>query len=261
MPNIYLRLPSYVCALYRNRDIDHPLKNDEPVKFCEYSHEYVILSSCVRIVSSKLQAARHCYSQNSWNTMLRGKELQTGAKVIIRNPHEWLTSAEIKALAGEAHGNREEVYDYLCIGLPKEAFFDGRVHRTNGSFSLDGGGVNQLERLMRNNFVHLLLDWLIQSRRWCNQMGVERSRLETLERFLMVYGIPVSVDNHERESLRRMMNRWMDKAGALLNDRVKFRDPYFAYLTSDEVKRLQEVHPEKYAEYVRLQNKTDKRNK
>ena len=39
MPNIYLRVPVYVAAFYRNRDEDHPLDVWSPIIFEDYTFE------------------------------------------------------------------------------------------------------------------------------------------------------------------------------------------------------------------------------
>lgn len=238
MPNIYLRLPSYVSAFYRNRDINNPLPYDKPVTFVEYSQEYVIMSIGLRILNDKAMARSHCYSQFAWKNMLQGRAPGGGLKIIRRDKTEWLSPTEVRTLADEKVPSVDENFDYLCIGTPREICVGGELHRITGSYSLDGRSAQALEALMRHEFQFCLLDWLQQDRKFCVNKGIERTRIESLERFLMVYDIPVSTDNKERESLRRMVNRWLNNAKALLIDRQRFDDTFFEHLTDDEVNQI-----------------------
>lgn len=241
MPNIYLRLPTYVCAFYRNRDINHPLPMDKPVVFVEFSQEYVVLSTGLRILSDDAMTRAHCWSQVAWRNMMHGRNPGGDTRIIRRTPDEWLTYAEVRTLSGEKTGGYvSESYDYLCIGIPKEVVSGGRIHRTNASYSLAPRNAQQLEGMMRHEFQLTFLDWLVQDRRFCNQKGIARSRVESIERFLMTYDIPVSTDNRERESLRRMTNRWLNKSKHLLNDRLHFEDGFFRHLTDNELMQIGE---------------------
>lgn len=238
MANIYLRLPQYICAFYRNRDTDHPLSPEQPLQFCAFSQEYVVLSMGLRVMSESDMARNHCYSQMAWKNMLRGRTPDGKDKIIKRDAKEWPSAQEISTMAKESDNFLNECYDYLCIATPKEICDGGRFIRVNNSYSLDRSSVTRLEGMLRHEFVLCLLDWMIQDRRFCNQRGIDRPRLETLERFFMVYGIPVSADKKERESLRRMTNRWLDRANTLPNDRIDFSDRFFEHITAKEAEQI-----------------------
>lgn len=244
MSNIYLRLPTYVCAFYRNRDLQHPLPLSKPVVFCDFSQEYVLLTLGARIMPDAAMARSHCYSQFAWRNMMKGRPPGGGLRIVRRDDDEWLTVQEVRTLAHEEMTAVKETCDYLCIQMPREIMAGGVIRRVTSSYSLDGKSAKLLGNMLRHEFKHNFLDWLIQDRRFCNQKGIERSRVESIERFLMTYDIPVSVDNKERESIRRMTNRWLNNAKQLLNDRIDFEDDYFKHLTDDESAQLSQFAEE-----------------
>ena len=218
MSNIYLRVPQYVAAFYRGRDYMHPLRFDEPLKFCDFSREMVVLMNGAHMVSQLVQTQSRCYSQRSWQNMMRGKEPGGGKTMILRDQTQWLSPKEVCQLDGNRKTDYQEACDYICIALPSEIMNGGRVVRSNMGFALDGKAAGQLRTMMRNEFKASLLDYFIQDRRYCNQIGINRTQVETLERFLARYDIPVSVTNKERDSMRRMANRWLREAYQAFDD-------------------------------------------
>lgn len=240
MNTIYLRLPQYVAAFYRGRDEDHPLQERDPVVFCEFSREHTVLASGLRIMPVDAQVRAHCYAQHAWNNMMRGRSPAGGMRIFNRDAAVWLDASEICTLEGGVRKDWQETFDYLCIGIPREVCIGNTVHRTNASYSLSLHDASALAYLLCNEFYMAVLDWLIQDRRFCNQKGIQRSRIESIERFLMRYNIPVSQNNKERETLRRQINRWLRKAYALQNDRMKFSDEFFRHVSKDEMATMED---------------------
>ena len=60
---------------------------------------------------------------------------------------------------------------------------------------------------------------------------------EMLERFLTQYDIPVSADEREKDSLRRMANRWFEKAMILPNDRLNFNSEFLHHVSEEEIEK------------------------
>lgn len=240
MNTIYLRLPQYVAAFYRGRDEEHPLREQDAVVFCEFSHEHAVLRGGLRLLPVEMQIKAHCYSQRAWHNICNGRRPEGGSRIFVRDAKVWPTSDEVFSLEPTRAVRSNEVRawkeytDYLCIGIPTEIVVGGRVRRTNASYSLGAQDAHTLARMLCNEFYSSVLDWLIQDRRFCNQNGVRRSRVESIERFLMCYNIPVSQSNRERETLRRQINRWLRKAYQLQNDRREFSDAYFKHITDEE---------------------------
>ena len=235
MANIYLRLPTYVVAFYRNRDDMNPLKPYQPVSFPAFTHEAAVIASSLMLIDNFSEQSSLCYSQRAWNKILQGKSPATGKKILQRDSKEWPTVNELCALHGRSFSDHETMFDYLCIEIPREIAVNGKIHRTNASYTLCFSSARKLASLLRNEFYHVFADWCIQDRRHCNMVGVKREKGEMLERFLAQYDIPVSVDEHEKDSLRRMANRWFDRAFILPNDRLNFNSDFLTHISDAEI--------------------------
>lgn len=234
MSNIYLRVPQYVAAFYRNRDDAHQLSPFEAVEFAPFTHEAAVMAASLMLIDNYSEQSSLCYSQRAWNKILQGKSPVTGKKILKREADDWPTINELCALHGRPLNDRESVFDYLCIAIPREIAINGRIHRTNASYTLTFSSARKLASLLRNEFYHVFADWCIQDRRHCNMIGIKRERGEMLERFLAQYDIPVSVDEHEKDSLRRMANRWFERAFVLPNDRLDFNSDFLTHVSDDE---------------------------
>ena len=235
MPNIYLRVPLYVAAFYRHRDDDHPLGEFDPVEFAAFTHEAIVIASSLMLVANPSEQSSLCYSQRVWQNILNGKPPTGGKRLLQRDPKEWPSLQELCTLHGRAFNDREPAFDYLCIRIPREIPFNGEIRKTNASYTLHFESARKLASLLRNEFYHTFADWCIQDRRSSNMAGIKRDRGEMLERFLTQYDIPVSADGREKDSLRRMANRWFEKAMILPNDRLNFNSDYLTHVTEEEI--------------------------
>ena len=222
MPNIYLRVPSYVAQFYRAIDPNRRLSEQDAYQFCPFQHEYILMRNTLTLIPETEQNCTWCYSQRAFNNILRGIP-PTGGKVVIqRDNKEWITTKELCAIIGEKSVAKMEAYDYLCIEAPQDVMLGDEVRRTNGSYSLHQREAIQLQQLLRDEFVHTFLDWVIQDRRYCNRMGLRREIGTTIERFFERYYIFIGSNKRERESMYRMSLRWIYQARQLPNDRIDF---------------------------------------
>lgn len=139
-----------------------------------------------------------------------------------RDPQTWPDTKDLCAIIGEKSVKKMEAYDYLCIEMPNDVMMGDQLRHTNGSYSLRQHDAIELQCLLRDEYVHTFLDWLIQDRRYCNQMGIRRQIATTIERFFERYYIFVGTNKTERESMYRMGRRWIEKAYACPNDRIDF---------------------------------------
>lgn len=234
MANIYLRVPSYVAQFYRALDPEKVLAEAEPYKFCRFQHEYMLMQNCLILINENEQTCTWCYSQRAWRNILQGKP-PTGGKVVIQRDKDcWPCTKELCAIIGEKSVAKMEAYDYLAIEIPDEIIVGDQVRLTNASYSLHQREAIQLQQLLRDEFVHTFLDWVIQDRRYCNKMGVMREIGTTIERFFERYHIFIGGNKKERESMYRMSLRWIYQAHLLPNDRVDFSDSDIHYVSDKE---------------------------
>lgn len=222
MPNIYLRVPSYVAQFYRAIDPNRRLSENEPYQFCQFQHEYILMQNTLTLIPETEQTCTWCYSQRAWRNIMQGKPPTGGRAVVQRDPAQWVDTKDLCAIIGEKSVSKMEAYDYLCIEIPTDIALGDQMRKTNGSYSLKQRDAIQLQELLRDEFVHTFLDWLIQDRRYCNRMGLRREIGTTIERFFERYYIFIGTNKRERESMYRMGRRWIEKARILPNDRIDF---------------------------------------
>lgn len=237
MPNIYLRIPTYVAQFYRGLDSKHLLAENEPYEFCMFQHEYIYLKNQLLLIPEDQQTCSWCYSQRAWNNIMAGRPPMGGSTIIRRDRTQWPTNNEICALIGIKSVKKMEAYEYLCVKIPDEAMFGDEVRRTNGSYSLRQNEAMKFQRMLRDEFKHTILDWIIQERRYCNQVGIHREIGQTIERFFERYYISIGSGKRERESMYKMVRRWLDEAHLLPNDRVDFSATDIHYVTDKERER------------------------
>ena len=147
MANIYLRTSKYVAAFMRAIGDGQSLPMTTPIEFSQYTEEYVVLTNGLRIIPEAQQHRASCYSQSSWQNMLRGRLPNGGKPIINRNPDDYLTYAEICTLERLPNKTKTEAYEFLCIAVPREVFIDGRVQRISKSYTLDTRAANQLRQI------------------------------------------------------------------------------------------------------------------
>jgi hypothetical protein len=180
------------------------------------------MRNTLTLIPETEQNCTWCYSQRAFNNILRGIPPTGGKAVIQRDQQEWITTKELCAIIGEKSVAKMEAYDYLALEMPPDVMLGDEVRKTNGSYSLKQRDAIHLQELLRDEFVHTFLDWLIQDRRYCNRLGLRREIGTTIERFFERYYIFIGTNKRERESMYRMGRRWIEKARILPNDRIDF---------------------------------------
>lgn len=226
MGKIYLRLPGLVAAFHRGLDRDEPLAFDTPLSFLIGSEKESALRMGLHYMGAYEQKKHGCWSQNSWSMMRRGCSPYSGERILVRDASTPLTMAEICMLSDVKHSERMESYDYLCVEVPKELYVTGHIVRVNGNFSLDRSAVSLVRSLLQADFYHALSDWLEENERVCEELGVQRTQVDQLESFLVNYHIPTSLDNHERDYIRKIISRGLGgfahRVGGMRRKRLDF---------------------------------------
>lgn len=255
MANIYLRVPSYVAQFYRALDPNKVLAENEPYSFCPFQHEFILMRNALTLIPENEQTCTWCYSQRAWHNITRGIPPTGGKAVIQRDPQQWVDTKDLCAIIGEKSVSKMEAYDYLCLEMPQDIVLGDEVRKTNGSYSLKQRDAILLQELLRNEFVHTFLDWVIQDRRCCNRLGIRREIGTTIERFFERYYIFVGTNKRERESMYRMGRRWIEKARVTPNDRIDFGED----MTFNTDRELQEA--DKFDFVAEIDNELKKANK
>lgn len=213
MANIYLRLPTPVAYFQRNR-WDVPLHPDEPLRFCDFDEKMRILRmGLVRFDERQLHI--ESFSQQEWRNMQNGRR-PNGEKVDTKRDNTIpLSYNEVVHLSNFPLRKTPESYDYICIQMPREVQIGRRVYATNPSFSLDGHHTHLLQKALCADYKRAIVAWVLHTRNYqvAPDAILDRRNIDTLERFLMHYGIPTSSDNIERDSLRRQLKRWLIEVG------------------------------------------------
>lgn len=224
MANIYLRTSRYVAAFMRALGDGMSMPDNQPVVFSPYTQEHVVLTGGLRIVPEAQQRRASCYSQSAWQNMLRGRLPQGGKTILVRNPEDYLSYAEICTLEQLTNRTKTDAYEFVCIQIPREIYTNGHVERTTKSYTLDSSAANALRKLLRESFIRTFLDFEKRNQIFAQTNNIHRSDVEIMERFFMEYDVPVSHNLNERETLRRLKQRWhkeatyLAKAPAIIKD-------------------------------------------
>lgn len=219
MSNIYLRLPRYTTAFYRNRDEDNVLTEFMPMEFCKHTPEYTLILNNL-LPSEGIEGKEiRCYSQRSWNNMLHGKNASGSKQIINRDANKWLTIHEISLLENRSLNARLETYDYICIKTPPEVCYNNKFCCIDHTFTLSYSFAYNLADLMQLEFYRSMIDWIKKDKDYCEVNELQFLKMSSIEGFLASFNIPISKDNHERESLRRNVNRFIQASQGFRNDK------------------------------------------
>lgn len=217
MANIYLRISKYIAAFLRGDGQGNSILRSQPIEFSQYTQEFAILANSLRIIPAEQQHRASCYSQAAWNNMLRGRRPSGGQPLLIRKQSDPLSYAELCVLEGIKNKQKTDDSDFICIAMPRETYGVNRVIRTNATMTLDADSARDLRRLLRRTFTRTFLEFKQRNHAFAQEKKISRSNIEIIERFLMMYDIPVSHDLKERESLRRLLIRWEKEAAYYAN--------------------------------------------
>lgn len=207
-----------------------------PIEFSPYTDEYVVLTHGLRIIPEQQQHRASCYSQSAWQNMLRGRMPQGGKPIISRDPQDYLTYAEVCTLEALTNKTKTDAYEFLCIAIPREVCIDGRVQRVYKSHTLDTRAAQQLRLLLRNAFIRTFLNFSTRNHIFAQTNGIDRSGIEILERFMMEYDIPVSHDQNERSTLRRLIQRWRKEAEYMAQSPSIVKDELISRIDEHELR-------------------------
>ena len=206
MPKIYVRVPGLIAGFYRGMNRDKHPDNFEPYEFPDHDDLLYFLEKQLRFIPEQNQSM-YCLSERAFNHLLHGKMPGGGRQIMNRDPKLWPDMKEICALTGKFVTDKNESADYLCIGIPKEILDGGEIRRTNGSYCLSKKMADVFIAYMRQRFKRELDAFIREDIQNCERFHIKRSDVERMDRFMAAYNMPISIDERERESLRKVIHR------------------------------------------------------
>lgn len=236
MGKIFLKVPSLIAAYYRGSDVDHPLSNNEAYSFVEGTAEYQALLFSLRYCSDVEQLKYGCFSLNSWKKMMNGRALDNGICTIKRDKNVWLTAQELCLLTGRKYTDRQAIYDYLCIAIPSTLLVEGRIKRVNDNYSLDRAGAMSLRKMLVVNFHRVYAQWYSINKETSSKLGIRRTGVDFINRFLFAHNISISATRKEEELLRKIIGRGFGGNLIVKNEKEKAAIKILSEIYSDEKK-------------------------
>lgn len=237
MPKIYVRVPGLVAGFFRGKSRDKQLDNFDAYEFADHDDLLFFLEKQLRFIPEQNQSV-FCLSERAWGHILHGKHPAGGQQIINRNPNVWPDMNEICALTGKFVTDKNESADYLCIAIPKEILDNGEFRRTNGSYCLSKKMADKFISYLRRRFKRELEAFISKDIENCERCGIRRSDVERMERFMANYNMPISIDEKERESLRKVVYRLRKEKEAMpyLEEEL---DNFVYHVSDEDIKKTE----------------------
>ena len=232
MPKMYVRVPGYVAGFFRGRNEDRQLKEFDAYEFPDHDDLTLFMEHHLRFIPEQTQSV-YCLSERAFNHILHGKQPGGGRQILNRDATEWPSIKELCALTGKFVTDKQESADYLCIAIPKEILDGGRLHRTNGSYALPKKEAERFISYLKQEFKREFEAFCEVDEMNCLENGINRSDVDRMERFFANYNMPISVDQKDRESLRKLMFRMKKRKNIQPYLRRKL-DPFVNHISEDD---------------------------
>lgn len=237
MANVYLQVPTYYAAYIRN-SYTPVLQKGEPIKFSEYSIERAYMRVGLVPITGHKEKSPISYSEREWKNMMEGRHPNGGPIIRKRDKTEYLTYAEIRELSGAPLKVKSDNYEYLCIQMPTVVIIEGKQCRTNAVYNLDHETAMLLRSLFQEEFMTRLKIFMLAAHHYnfreiaSSKRGahtiIDQKIINTIERFLLCYDIPVSSDYQEFKTIRKMVQRHIPNIGLFLTpkeiEHITFKD-------------------------------------
>ena len=227
MANIYLKLPTTVAQWYRGR-YKEPLTEFQPVIFSPYQDETAIIAADIMFTPEAQMDHTACFSERMWKNILNGRKPQGGKVDIKREATTWPTIEEVNFLTNAKKNKKTDGYDYLCIQTPKTVIVDGQYKQVTTSFTMTAGGAEELARVMRKEFIRVMLHEICEEVALNDKRGIRRDMTSCIDRFFYRNNICLGTNTKERDTMRRMASRWLEEA-RMLGQSITDDDTLFIY--------------------------------
>ena len=212
MSTIYFRVPHYVASYIRNRDPNNRVALGDVLYKGNIENVMHIIKEGLFFNSDERVMKNGCFCERQWNKMLHGYNIYGPSRMKILQPKldsNVLTDAEIRMLAGIDYGKGGSDGEYLRMPIPEEVLMpDGKVHRTNKNYQLYNSAAEELRSHLTKDFKRALFDFMEREKDMAQVEGINRTVIDSLERFMACYDIRNGANNQERSALKRSYYRW-----------------------------------------------------
>lgn len=223
MPNIYVRIPHYIASYLRNIDEQRQLARTEAVQL-EAGDELSSVMQCHLLPNLRNTVSLQCFSEVQWKAMCQGRVISWRkdgfAMDIARPARRPLSMAEILRLTGcsdrvlldESGADLPDEaypYEYMAFACPRTIILNGREMKVQGDYTLPD--TTEFVNILRRRFRRALVRFVALDREYVRSLGQTRSKMESMDRFLLRYDIRYT--DTVREQMKKLMNR--SKAAAL----------------------------------------------
>jgi len=226
MANMYVRVPHYVAAFYRNRDEFKPIEVGQPVDVENVTMVWNMLMGNLLQNPKEKVIKEGCFCERMWRKMMRGQYIvqQKGCVRMSRDSKAYLTDTEVRELCGLKVSGRSETYEYLCIKLPPYILHSGRQVAIDGQWQLMYQSCKLFIGYLRNYFWECCLRYVEEFIKAGEHNGVKHSQAEGFERFLARYDIRSGENEKDQKSLKRAYFRRVQQQPDKKYDFVDFGD-------------------------------------
>lgn len=215
MANCYLRVPYYVASYFRNKDRKESLPVGSVIEIPPSEPMWGELYDHIHCNTDGSINRARCFCARQWQQMMQGYSIKNGmarktkANRLLTERVDELTlmDSEVALLSGLESPRNEDSGEYLCLRMPDEVRRDGEMRPVNSHWQLSVTGAKRIRRMMIDEFWRAFYCYTDRFRSYCGKEGTSYSPMEGLERFMELYDIRNSADNHEKNMLKRNMNR------------------------------------------------------
>lgn len=223
MPNFYMRLPHYVAAYFRNKNEKNPIPVGGVLQFDKFSPMWSVLQEMLFNNADGTVVRGGCFCERQWRKMMQGIPiyiLQNGEERIPNlNPAEFgyvLTDKEVSYLSRLTLNKSGDYGEYLCIKMSDVVIRNGKTYKVNSQWQPTHFGYKALSGMMNSEFWRAFFYYMGKDQEFCQEKGIKRSVLESIERFMMRYDIRNSSDDREKMTLKR--NYYRKQHSAVFNE-------------------------------------------
>lgn len=219
MAVIYLRLPHYIASYLRNIDPDRSMSRWQPFVFDRTDPIYPKLCFLIE-PNARMAVNIDCFSQKQWEAMLKGKYLRTPSDGsflfdLQRRYSTPLTTSEVYLLSGneervhrdtdtmELAPDEEYLDEYVPIQLPPSIIRNRREVKVYSDWYIPN--ISTIRSELTDRYKMAFSKFMAEDRRQTHDLDINRSKMDSIDRFMLRYDIRPS--ERERERHKKMMQR------------------------------------------------------